>query len=93
MTSEDRKAAVDALYRLGVGANLRPEHQSDLIHEVIDAVIQAMPAQPTEVEWGFQSPIPGLWYVTQNDMLIETMQAGRPEAVVYKHRTTPWVEK
>ena len=31
-------------------------------------------------EWAFESPQPGLWYVSRNPLLIETMHAARPEA-------------
>ena len=45
-----KKNAVDALYALGVGANLRPEDQVNLIDEVIQAVMQATPQSP-QAEW------------------------------------------
>lgn len=43
-------------------------------------------------EWGIESPIPvaGLVYVTQNDMLIETMSLARPEAHVLYRLAPSW---
>lgn len=42
-------------------------------------------------EWGFESPQPGLMYVTQNVLLVETMLAARPEAVVLTRFAPEWV--
>lgn len=53
----DKKNAVDALYALGVGANLRPEDQVNLIHDVIRAVLSVVvvetknPETEKKVNW------------------------------------------
>jgi len=53
------------------------------------------PRAPQTQEWGFDSPQPGLTYVTTNPLLAETMKAGRPEAQLLTRVAGPWtpVEK
>ena len=41
-----------------------------------------MSADDKAQEWGFESPMPGLMYVTRNALLFETMLAGAPEGTV-----------
>lgn len=51
--------------------------------EVFDVLVTAAEAYAAmTLEWGFEAPIgiPGLTYVTRNQLLAETMWAGRPEA-------------
>lgn len=43
-------------------------------------------------EWGFESPQPGLYYVSSNDMLIETMHSARPSARLLTREVGPWRE-
>lgn len=50
-------------------------------------------AEPTPEptwEYGFEAPMYGLMYVTTNELLVETMHAARPEAVLYRRPTTEW---
>jgi hypothetical protein len=41
-------------------------------------------------EYGFEAPMPGLMYVTTNELLIETMHAARPGTVLYRRPVTEW---
>ena len=52
----------------------------------------AAPTVETTTVWGFESPQPGLYYVTTNDMLIEVMHRARPEVAVLTCEVTPWRE-
>lgn len=41
-------------------------------------------------EYGFESPQPGLMYVSTNELLIETMLAARPDAPLFRRPAEPW---
>lgn len=45
----------------------------------------------TTQEWAFEAPQPGLYYVTRNPMLIETMHAARPEAELLTRFAPDWL--
>lgn len=44
----------------------------------------------SEWEYGFESPQTGLYYVTTNEMLAETMHSARPDIPLLRRRATPW---
>ena len=75
-------------HRLGDG-DVALDHDAHLA-----AVIEADGWRQVEaaetVEWGFESPQPGLMYVTRNPLLAETMQAGRPDAAMCRRPSLPW---
>ena len=64
--------------------------QGDASPEVFQALVEAAELVATlEVEYLFKSPITGMFYATQNDMLVETMLAARPEETVYTRLVPP----
>lgn len=49
----------------------------------------AAPREPVW-EYGFVAPVPTLWYVTTNELLVDTMSAARPNDVLYRRMHTDW---
>jgi len=41
-------------------------------------------------EYGFESPITGLMYVTTNPMLADTIHSARPEVPLLRRRPVDW---
>lgn len=68
----------------------------DAIRLAAEAVAAFDLTAPVDAEtttvWAFESPQPGLYYVTANDMLIETMHRARPSARLLTAEATPWRE-
>lgn len=65
--------------------------QGDASPEVFQALVDAAELVATlEVEYMFVSPQTGLYYVTRNQMLVETMLAARPDATLYSRLAPPY---
>jgi hypothetical protein len=47
---------------------------------------------PEGYEYGFDAPgpVPGLMYVTRNELLAETMQVARPDVPMMRRPSVPW---
>lgn len=43
-----------------------------------------------EWEYGFAAPIPGLMYVTSNELMADTMSAARPDEILYRRPLAEW---
>lgn len=51
---------------------------------------ESRPTTDPEWEYGFAAPIPGLMYVTSNELMVDTMSAARPDDVLYRRPRTEW---
>lgn len=51
---------------------------------------ESRPTADPEWEYGFQAPIPGLMYVTANELMVDTMSAARPDEILYRRPLTEW---
>jgi hypothetical protein len=82
----DPKAVQEAVDRMNGG---------EASEEVLGVLIKAAEAYARMTpEWGFVAPIEaaGMHYVTRNQMLAETMQAGRPEAHALFRVAPDWID-
>ena len=67
--------------------------QGDASAEVLTILVTAARSYAQmAVEYGFESPMPGLSYSTRNEMLIETMKAGKPGAPILYRVAPDWKE-
>lgn len=88
-TMSDPMAAIDPK---DVREHLDRMFAGDSSPEILAVLVAAAEAYAEmKIEWGFESPQTGLYYSTRNDMLIETLHAGRPEAELLARVSSDWV--
>lgn len=78
----DPQTVRDALTRMKAG-----EATADVLGTIVSAAEAFATLEP---EYVFRSPQAGLYYVTQNDMLAETLEAARPEERVLVRLAPPY---
>lgn len=77
--------AQEALRRMEAG-----EASAEVLSTIVDAAHAFAALVP---EYVFNAPIPGAVYATQNDMLAETMQAGKPDEPMMIRLAPPLPER